>query len=184
MYGYPGVVPSRAGLLYAPLNLCSSLWPVRLAKLVSLRVTQRASKAGKDGTMMGSWLRKNKAERRAAVALLGCALLIVGACGNDDSGGSERGVGADCVRHEHCDEGQSCFVEFGGGYCTLEDCGSDSDCPTGSACVTYNGTNYCLLECEGASECNLNRAEFPATCVATLDFVEDAGGRSVCRPPN
>jgi hypothetical protein len=132
-------------------------------------------------------------KRASVLPILTAILLSAPGCGDDD-GGSEairRGVGAECNDNLPCqEEGQTCFLEFTGGYCGVRDCATDAECPQGSACVTdpdFGGVNYCFLVCLDKPECNVNRSlENESNCTSSIDFVDpDAtGDLKVCRPPH
>ena len=77
------------------------------------------------------------------------------------------------------------MTQFAGGYCGALGCAHDVDCPAGSACVTEDdGVNYCFLVCADKPNCNPHRSPAnESNCVASIPFVDGAGGRKVCRPP-
>jgi hypothetical protein len=115
------------------------------------------------------------------------ALAALGACGDDDDGGTAAdkiGVGAECTANADCLEGQQCLTKFKGGYCGLENCAADLDCPNGSACVTYEGANYCFRICKDKPDCNRNRPTLPSNCSSSINFVEAKTNVKACLPPS
>lgn len=124
--------------------------------------------------------------RSPTICLL-ALLFSFSACGDDDGNEAEqRGVGSECAATDDCtEEGQECLTQFAGGYCGIQDCTGDADCPDGSACITEDdANNYCFLVCADKVDCNRNRSvESESNCVSSLEFIDDAAGRKVCRPP-
>jgi len=124
--------------------------------------------------------------RRALCVLLNVLLIAAAGCGSNQNEANQRGVGAECGMTSDCTtSGEVCLKEFKGGYCGLSGCLHDTDCPQGSACVTDGQTNYCFLVCGTKTDCNLHRsADNESDCTSSLSFVDTAGSRKVCRPPN
>jgi hypothetical protein len=123
----------------------------------------------------------------ARALLLALSLTLASACGDDDDGtpADQIGVGAQCANDDQCKEGQTCLLQFKGGYCGLDNCTGDADCPAGSACVAHEGTNYCFRICVEKIECNRNRAlENESNCSANITFVDGDQGRKACVPPS
>lgn len=133
---------------------------------------------------------------RFAIPLL--AGLLASACNaDDDRSEAERvGLGGGCQVDANCTqragdaaEGYdlTCFVDFDGGLCGIDQCDSGADCPEGSACVLHdNGQNHCFRLCSSDDECNVNRnADVPASCTTNAQFLQNEGveGDSVCIPP-
>ena len=127
--------------------------------------------------------------RGLKMTLLSLSLLGLLAC-DDGDGGSEAdrlGVGAACVEDADCvEEGQSCLLEFKGGYCGVADCQGDVDCPAGSLCVVHDtGANYCFLTCGSKPECNTHRGpDDEANCSGSAVFLEENDGSKACIPPS
>lgn len=118
---------------------------------------------------------------------LAMSLALSAACGGDDA--DALGVAAQCTASDECDmdNGQSCLLDFKGGYCGIEDCTGDADCPENSACVAHDdGTNYCFRICVNKSECNDNRdVDNEANCSSSVDFVEEqVESIKACVPPS
>lgn len=129
---------------------------------------------------------------RVGTILVGTFVMALAASGcgdDDDDDGTEAdriGVGAACAKNEDCLEGQTCLLNFKGGYCGLKDCTAHIDCPDGSRCVTHDdGVNYCFRECvDKARDCNRNRpVDIESNCVANITFVEPYSGKA-CVPPS
>ena len=115
------------------------------------------------------------------------SLFLLAACGGDDA--DSLGVAAQCTATDECDSdnGQSCLLDFKGGYCGIVDCTDDTGCPDNSACVTHDdGMNYCFRTCTDKAECNANRgADNEANCSSSVTFVEtQAGSVKACVPPS
>ena len=115
-------------------------------------------------------------------------LLLLPACGDDDTEADRLGVGAQCESTDQCDPDIDllCLPQFKGGYCGLQGCEADEDCPEASACVLHeDGETYCFRICADKSECNANRdLENEANCSSSAEFVEGAEGRKACVPPS
>jgi hypothetical protein len=124
-------------------------------------------------------------KRMAVVCQLALAVFAV-SCG-DGTEAQRRGVGAACTKNEDCTEtGQSCLMQFKGGYCGITGCTMDENCPAGSACVTHDdGTNYCFLVCSVKPDCNVSRGiDEEANCSSTAVLLEEPKDRKVCSPPS
>jgi hypothetical protein len=115
-------------------------------------------------------------------------VLALASCGDDDDTEAQRrGVGSQCASNGECTEtGQSCLMQFKGGYCGVAACARDVDCPQGSACVRHDdGMNYCFLVCSSKPDCNRHRAaEVEANCSSTAVLVDGSKDRKVCTPPS
>ena len=143
---------------------------------------------------MAQWM------KRTGMALLLVAFSATVACGDDDDdGGTEAdriGIGAACGVNEDCLDGQTCLLNFKGGYCGLKDCVGHTAscpegsicCPEGSVCVKHtDGVNYCFRVCQDkALDCNRNRpVDIESNCngSGTFEAVEPYNGKA-CIPPS
>lgn len=115
------------------------------------------------------------------------ALVLVSACGGDDSEADRLGIGAQCDIDDDCliEDDQVCLTAFAGGYCGRADCATDLDCPEHSACIAGADTNYCFRTCIDKADCNANRdVEVEANCSANVTFLDGTQGRKACVPPS
>ncbi len=119
--------------------------------------------------------------------LLSLALVVLTACGGDDSADA-LGIGAQCTASDECntDLAQTCLTQFKGGYCGLSPCVHDTDCPADSACIHHtDNINYCFRTCVNKVDCNANRdAINEANCSSSATFVDPVMGRKACVPPS
>jgi hypothetical protein len=115
-------------------------------------------------------------------------VLLLAACGDDDTEADRLGVGAQCTATEECnpDIDLVCLDQFKGGYCGLQGCTGDIDCPEASACVTDGGgVNFCFRICIDKAECNVNRdLENESNCSSSITFIDGDMGRKACIPPS
>lgn len=126
-------------------------------------------------------------KRFLLIGLLLTSLSAMG-CGDDDNGteADKLGVGAQCTSNDDCTEdGQSCLLQFKGGYCGVADCTTNADCPEGSGCITHDdGNNYCFMVCTDKSQCNTNRdAANESNCSGSVTWADTDLGKA-CVPPS
>jgi hypothetical protein len=121
---------------------------------------------------------------RAMIAGASLVLLLAAAgCGDDDA--DALGVGASCAFGDNCGAGQTCLLDFKGGYCGLEGCNANAACPENAACVTHNGKDYCFRTCFDKVDCNANRpADQEANCSSSVTFISGKKEGKVCLPPS
>lgn len=106
-------------------------------------------------------------KRTWGFALVVAAGVLLSGCG-------ESSVGKACASTDECDNGQTCYTDVPGGYCskgcTTE--GTDEECPGGSVCATNSGKLLCSETCQTQADC---RADYECNGVT---------GSSVkaCRP--
>jgi hypothetical protein len=139
------------------------------------------------GTQDGVRNRDSFAQMRPWKGFTFVLVMALASCGDDGSEAQRRGVGSQCASNAECTEkGQSCLLQFKGGYCGIAACTKDADCPAGSACVRHDdGMTYCFLVCSSKPECNRNRAaELEANCSSTAVLVDAPKDRKVCSPPS
>jgi hypothetical protein len=125
------------------------------------------------------------------VAVLSLVSLSVPGCGSDDDDGSpneavRHGLGASCAKDADCQEaGQSCLMQFKGGYCGVPDC-KGGDCPAGSGCVAHtDGKNYCFLVCLEKIDCNYARSvDVESNCSASITPAGNDAVKKACVPPS
>lgn len=87
-------------------------------------------------------------------------------------GGSS--VGHSCSVNDDCDNGQTCFVEAPGGFCS-KGCsqeGNEKECPGGTVCASHSGTLLCSPTCDTQAGC---RAEYECNGLPGSDL-------KACRP--
>ena len=69
-------------------------------------------------------------------------------------------IGQPCVANEDCDNGQTCYLEFSGGFCgkgcTQE--GSVVDCPGNTICASQGTRLSCSALCDDKSDCRGDHA--------------------------
>jgi hypothetical protein len=122
--------------------------------------------------------------KRAMIAGASLVLLLLAAgCGED---ADELGVGATCAFGDKCNDGQTCLVQFKGGYCGLTGCNANAACPENAACVTHSdGKSYCFRTCFDKVDCNANRpADLEANCSSSVTFISGKKEGKVCLPPS
>ncbi len=68
-------------------------------------------------------------------------------------------IGNPCTTDTDCDNGQTCYIEFAGGFCgrgcTQE--GSVVDCPGDTICAKQGTRLSCSPLCESKSDCRENQ---------------------------
>jgi hypothetical protein len=106
--------------------------------------------------------------RRANVLFLAAvAAAILTACGGSS-------VGRSCSADGDCDNGQTCFLDMPGGYCskgcTIE--GLADECPGGSICASSGTRLLCAAECRNQDHC---RADYECNGLTGSSV-------KVCRP--
>lgn len=93
--------------------------------------------------------------------LLSLALSFFAACGTTS-------VGLECTTNDQCDNGQTCYTNAPGGYCT-RGCfteGTDQDCPSGSICTASGLGLICANTCGSQGDC---RDEYECNGVSGTD---------------
>ena len=122
------------------------------------------------------------------VSIVFFVFFAMAACDDEDNSANALGVGAQCTEDSECDQelGQSCLLDFKGGYCGIADCVADDECPDGSRCVTHDdGSNYCFLTCIDKIDCNTNRdAESESNCSSSITYVDEPQDGKACVPPS
>lgn len=104
---------------------------------------------------------------RLAAALFFVSALTLTACG-------ESAVGRACTTVDDCDNGQTCFTDVPGGYCssTCQQEGTDEECPGGSVCASHSSRLLCSKLCETKEDC---RADYECNGVSGSSL-------KACRP--
>lgn len=86
--------------------------------------------------------------KRLVAAFFLVSALVVAGCGTST-------VGLACTTADDCDNGQTCFTDTPGGYCssTCQQEGTDEECPGGSVCAAHSGRLLCSTVCETKEDC-------------------------------
>ncbi|HYX92998.1 MAG TPA: hypothetical protein VE782_15635 [Myxococcaceae bacterium] len=106
-------------------------------------------------------------QRANLIFLAAITAAVLSACGGSS-------IGRTCTQNGDCDNGQTCFLDMPGGYCSKE-CtieGQSDECPGGSLCATTGTRRLCSDVCTVQSDC---RAEYECNGVT-------GSSAKVCRP--
>jgi hypothetical protein len=81
-------------------------------------------------------------------AVLAVSVAVGAGCGRSS-------VGRACETHQDCDNGQTCYTELAGGFCS-RGCdlqGSIANCPDGTICSPFGDRLLCAPICQAQGDC-------------------------------